>query len=37
MQIQERIAAKKNFRSYVDISRFTGMEVDHKHDTASVI
>ena len=37
MGVSERFAARKNFRSYVDISRFTGMEVEHKHDTESVI
>jgi hypothetical protein len=37
MAVSERVAARKNFRSYVDISRFTGMEVEHKHDTESVI
>ncbi len=33
MGVAERVAARRNFRSYVDISRFTGMEVEHKHDT----
>ena len=33
MGVSERFAARKTFRSYVDISRFTGMEVEHKHDT----
>ena len=37
MNVAERFAARKNFRSYVDISKFTGMEVEHKHDTESVI
>ena len=37
MNVAERFAARKNFRSYVDISKFTGMEVEHKHDTASEI
>ena len=37
MNVSERVAARRNFRSYVDISRFTGMEVEHKHDTESVI
>ena len=37
MNVAERFAARKNYRSYVDISKFTGMEVEHKHDTSSVI
>ena len=37
MNVSERVAARKNFRSYIDVSRFTGMEVEHKHDTESVI
>ena len=37
MAVSERGAARRNFRHYVDISRFTGMEVEHKHDTESVI
>ena len=37
MSASERFAARKNFRHYVDVSRFTGMEVEHKHDTESVI
>ena len=37
MGVSERFEAKKNFRAFVDISRYTGMEVEHKHDTSSVI
>lgn len=37
MGVSERVAARKNFRHYVDVSRYTGMEVEHKHDTSSVI
>ena len=37
MSVAERVAARRNFRSYVDISKFTGMEVEHKHDTESLI
>lgn len=29
MIIMQRYAAKRNFRHYVDISKFTGMEVEH--------
>ena len=28
-----RWEAKKNYRDYVDISKYTGMEVEAKHDT----
>lgn len=37
MAVSTRMASRRNFRSYVDISKFTGMEVEHKHDTESVI
>ncbi len=37
MGVRERFEARKNFRAYVDISRYTGMEIEHKHDTESVI
>ena len=37
MAVHQRAAARQNFRSYVDVSRFTGMEIEHKHDTESVI
>jgi hypothetical protein len=37
MMTAERVAARKNYRHYVDVSRFTGMEVEHKHDTESAI
>ena len=33
MGMQQRWAVRKNFRDYVDISRYTGMEVEAKHDT----
>lgn len=32
-----RFAAKKNYKDYIDVSKFTEMEVEHGHDTASVI
>lgn len=35
--MQQRWAARKTFRDYVDISKYTGMEVENKHDTANVI
>jgi hypothetical protein len=37
MQVQQRVVAKKTARSYVDVSRFTDMEIEHQHDTASEI
>jgi hypothetical protein len=37
MGVASRMSAKKNYRHYVDISKYTGMEVEHKHDTESVI
>jgi hypothetical protein len=37
MLTAERVAARKNFRNYVDVSRYTGMEVEHKHDTSGAM
>ena len=37
MAVNERVAARRNFRHFVDMSRFTNMEIEHKHDTQSVI
>lgn len=37
MEIAVRHAQKKTYRNYVDISKYTGMEIEHKHDTAGVI
>ena len=37
MKVNVRFAAKKDYRSYVDVSRYTEMEVEHAHDTASQI
>lgn len=37
MATSVRFAAKKDWRSQIEVSRFTGMEVEHSHDTASVI
>lgn len=37
MEVNKRFAARKTYRSYVDISKFTDMEVEHKHDTENVI
>jgi len=37
MKVNVRFAAKKDYRSYVDVSRYTEMEVEHSHDTASQI
>ena len=35
MEIAQRHAARKNFRNYVDISKYTEMEIEHKHDTGN--
>ena len=35
MGVAVRMEAKKNFRSYVDISKYTEMEIEHGHDTAN--
>jgi hypothetical protein len=35
MLTASRVSSRRNFRSYVDISKFTGMEVEHKHDTSN--
>ena len=37
MLTAERVAARKNFRNYVDVSRYTGMEVEHKNDTSGAM
>lgn len=37
MEVQTRFAASRSIRSYVDVSNFTGMEIEHQHDTASQI
>ena len=35
LQMSVKAEARKDARSYIDISRYTGMEVEHQHDTAS--
>ena len=37
MELQKRAAARKTFRDQIDISKYTEMEVEHKHDTDNVI
>ena len=37
MAVATRTSARRNYRSYVDLSKFTSMEIEHKHDTGSVI
>ena len=37
MKANVRFAARKDYRNYVDVSKFTEMEVEHGHDTASQI
>jgi hypothetical protein len=33
MEVQKRAVAMKTWRDYIDISKYTEMEVEHKHDT----
>ncbi len=33
MAVNQRFTAKKSIKSYVDISKFTNMEVEHQNDT----
>ena len=35
MTASHTYAVRRDYRHYVDISKFTGMEVEHKHDTTS--
>ena len=35
MQMQVRASAQKTYRDYVDISKYTGFEVEHAHDTTN--
>lgn len=35
MSVSVRFAAKRSYRHYVDVSKFTEMEVEHSHDTAN--
>ena len=35
MKFEELHAQNKTWRSYIDISKYTGMEVEHKHDTGN--
>ncbi len=37
MLVQQKFTAKKTYKDYIDISRFTEMEIEHGHDTASQI
>ena len=37
MKLKVRAAAQKTYRDYVDISKYTGMEIEHKHDTENLI
>jgi hypothetical protein len=37
MMVAVRVAARKDYRSYIDVSKFTGMEIEHGHDTGSVM
>lgn len=37
MQIRTKTEAQKDWRQHVDVSRFTGMESEHGHDTQNII
>ena len=35
--MQHYLELKRDYRSYIDISRYTEMEIEHGHDTESAI
>ena len=35
MEINKRFAARKSTRDFIDIAKYTEMEIEHGHDTAS--
>jgi hypothetical protein len=37
MRMQHYLEMKRDYRSYVDVSRYTEMEIEHGHDTDSEI
>jgi hypothetical protein len=37
MRMQHYLEMKRDYRSYVDVSRYTEMEIEHGHDTESQI
>ena len=37
LRMQHYLEMKRDYRSYIDISKYTEMEIEHGHDTASEI
>ena len=37
MRMSHHLEKKRDYRSYIDVSRYTEMEIEHGHDTESVI
>ena len=37
MRVQYNLLKSKGYRDFVDVSTYTGMEVEHGHDTAHKI
>jgi len=37
LAVQQRVVSRKTARSYIDISKFTDMEIEHQHDTENQI
>ena len=37
MRMQHHLEKKRDYRSYIDVSRYTEMEIEHGHDTENVI
>jgi uncharacterized protein (UPF0332 family) len=37
MRMSHHLEKKRDHRSYIDVSRYTEMEIEHGHDTENVI
>jgi hypothetical protein len=37
MRMSHHLEKKRDYRSYIDVSRYTEMEIEHGHDTENVI
>ena len=37
MRVQYNFTKKKTYKDYVDVSRYTGMEVEHGGNTANLV
>jgi hypothetical protein len=37
IRLQHFLEMKRDYRSYIDVSRFTEMEIEHGHDTGGEI